>query len=133
MTADLARLRDPVSDQDARFAIEGAIEWGRQGIKPPPDDHWLAPFWHMGKQLAALPALLTELEQLRAERDRYREDAEKAYKLWRLLDDIDTLDDSAKGNDSAFRTKCYEIQRRRFEIMTGEEWERIDAKLRAAK
>ncbi len=47
-------MSEAVEDQDARFAIEGAIEYGRQGIKPPPDNHWLAPFWHMGKQLSEL-------------------------------------------------------------------------------
>jgi hypothetical protein len=54
----------PIHDQNARFAIEGAIEYGRNGVYAPPDDHWLAPFWHMGKQLSELAALRAEvLEQ----------------------------------------------------------------------
>jgi hypothetical protein len=49
----------------------------------------------------------------------------QAAKLWSLLDDIDTMDDAAKGNDAAFRKRCYEIQRKRFQIMSGEEYDRI--------
>lgn len=44
----------PISEQNARFAIEAAIDFGRQGINPPPsDDHWLTPYWKIGKQHAA--------------------------------------------------------------------------------
>jgi len=41
----------------------------------------------------------------------------KCYELWRLLDDIDTLDDMAKEDDKAFREACYKIQQRRWEII----------------
>lgn len=82
----------PIHDQNARFAIEGAIEYGRNGVNPPPDDHWLAPFWHMGKQLTELAALHTKLEstdtiarraesraaQLESERDELRTNLEEA-------------------------------------------------------
>lgn len=37
-------------------------------------------------------------------------------KLWMLLDDIDTLDDVTKDNDSEFRKQCYEIQQKRWEL-----------------
>ena len=43
--------------------------------------------------------------------------------LHKLLDDIDTLDDAAKGNDAAFRQSCYLIQRRRFEVSTTDGYE----------
>ena len=42
---------------------------------------------------------------------------EKAFKLWKLLDDIDTLDDSCRENDELFRKLVYDMQRRRFEII----------------
>jgi uncharacterized Zn finger protein (UPF0148 family) len=43
----------PVSEQAARFAIEGAISYGRMGVnKPPSDDHWLMPFWLIGGECA---------------------------------------------------------------------------------
>lgn len=39
-----------MSDQSARHAIDGAIEYGRQGInKPPSADHWLMPYWELGR------------------------------------------------------------------------------------
>lgn len=44
----------PVHEQSARFAIDGAIECGKQGInKPPTDDHWLMEYWQIGQSLAA--------------------------------------------------------------------------------
>lgn len=51
--------------------------------------------------------------------------SEQAYRLWKLLDDIDTLDDACKGDDASFRKICYEMQRKRFEIMSGEEWDEL--------
>jgi hypothetical protein len=36
--------------------------------------------------------------------------------LWDLLDDIDTANDRAKGNDALFREIVNRLQRRRFEI-----------------
>lgn len=35
--------------------------------------------------------------------------------LWRLLDNIDTLDDAIKADDGAFRNAVRKHQRRRFE------------------
>ena len=49
--------------------------------------------------------------------------ADKARKLWALLDDIDTLDDACRDDDRAFRDAARQVQRRRFDIMTGEEWD----------
>lgn len=43
-----------IDQENARFAIEGAIYFGRQGVNvPPSEDHWLMPFWKIGEQLAA--------------------------------------------------------------------------------
>lgn len=36
--------------------------------------------------------------------------------LWKLLDDIDTVSDMAKGDDKAYRAAVERIQRRRFEV-----------------
>jgi hypothetical protein len=46
-------IEQPMSDQDARFAIDGAINWGYEGThKPPTEDHWLMPYWVIGRKLA---------------------------------------------------------------------------------
>lgn len=38
-------------------AIHGALAFGFQGVKPPPEGHWLTMFWQMGRDaLAAQPA-----------------------------------------------------------------------------
>lgn len=45
----------PAHEQAARFAIDGAISYGMQGVNMPPDrDHWLAEYWEIGRKLAAL-------------------------------------------------------------------------------
>lgn len=53
-------------------AIDGAMAFGYQNTNPPPsDDHWLAPFWKIGRKQAELEAsaaardLLRELAALR--------------------------------------------------------------------
>lgn len=47
-------------------------------------------------------------------------DAAEAFRvinaLWMLLDDIDTLDDAAKDDDTGFRQSCYAIQQKRWQI-----------------
>ena len=40
-----------------------------------------------------------------------------AYDLWRMLDDIDTLDDACREDDAGFRKLAYAKQRKRFEII----------------
>ena len=47
---------------------------------------------------------------------------EQLFKLWRMLDDIDTLDDACRDNDAAFRALVRDIQRKRFEVLTGEDF-----------
>ena len=53
--------------------------------------------------------------------------AQKIAALWRILDDIDTLDDACKGDDALFRRSVYAMQRRRFEIVSGEEFDELSA------
>ncbi|AOY90535.1 hypothetical protein BKK79_00845 [Cupriavidus sp. USMAA2-4] len=50
-----ARLTDrQIAAQDARYAIDGAITYGRLGENKPPVGHWLAEYWSIGRQLARL-------------------------------------------------------------------------------
>jgi len=43
----------PISEQNARYAIDEAIGRGKEGThKPPTEDHWLMPYWEIGQQLA---------------------------------------------------------------------------------
>jgi hypothetical protein len=43
------------SEQQARFAIDGAIQYGRENCNPPPStDHWLYEYWNIGQQLRRL-------------------------------------------------------------------------------
>lgn len=55
--------------------------------------------------------------------ENWKSTIDKAAALWALLDDIDTLDDMAKGDDVAFREAVRSTQQKRFRIMSGEEWE----------
>ncbi len=50
---------------------------------------------------------------------------ERAFRLWHLLDDIDTLDDACRSNDAQFRNATRTLQRKRFEILSGEEFEAL--------
>jgi len=55
-------------------AIDGAIAFGYQNTNPPPsDDHWLTPYWKIGRQQAEL--------EVRAARS----DAAQAPEGWRLV------------------------------------------------
>lgn len=45
---------EPIADQPARAAIDGAIAYGRMGVNPPPAGHWLTEYWSVGQQLAEL-------------------------------------------------------------------------------
>ena len=40
--------------------------------------------------------------------------------LWKLLDDIDTMDDAAKSDDAAYRRAVGLIQNRRWEVGTSD-------------
>ena len=46
---------ESMANSNARFAIDGAIQYGRENRNPPPSaDHWLAEYWNIGRQLAKL-------------------------------------------------------------------------------
>ena len=47
---------------------------------------------------------------------------EKIYRLWKLLDDIDTLDDACRSDDARFRSLARKMQQKRFGIVSGEEF-----------
>ena len=53
---------------------------------------------------------------------------QKSLWLWMLLDDIDTADDIAKVDDKLYRSLCQKHQKKRWEILSGEE---VDAAIRA--
>ena len=59
---------------------------------------------------------------------------EVALFLFDRLDDIDTMDDAAKGNDAAYRVQVRRIQRRRFEVgsVSGEAGETVTFRAPAA-
>jgi len=42
---------------------------------------------------------------------------EERNKLWDILDDIDTLDDSCRGSDSKFRINARKHVKRRFKVL----------------
>jgi hypothetical protein len=67
-------------------------------------------------QLETLAALVAA-----AERD-------KTLRLWMLLDDVDTAGDIAKADDKLYRELCEQYQRKRWEVLSGDE---VDAALRA--
>lgn len=45
---------EQIAAQDARYAIDGAIAYGRMGTNQPPAGHWLTEYWAIGQQLARL-------------------------------------------------------------------------------
>lgn len=46
---------ETMANSNARFAIDGAIQFGRENRNPPPnEDHWLYEYWNIGRQLAKL-------------------------------------------------------------------------------
>lgn len=56
-----------VHDENARWAIEGAIAFGRMDVnKPPSDDHWLMEYWLIGRYLAPLGRLDASTAKLMA-------------------------------------------------------------------
>lgn len=55
-------LADPALQKLFGEAITGALAFGAQGVNPPPEGHWLAPFWNMARADAALAADLALLD-----------------------------------------------------------------------
>ncbi len=56
----------PIHRQNTIDAINGAIAFGYQNVHVPAADHWLAPFWNIGRLQADL---VIALEMLAAEAD----------------------------------------------------------------
>ena len=50
---------------------------------------------------------------------------EQIFRLWRMLDDIDTLDDACRDNNASFRTLVRDIQRKRFDVLPGPAFESL--------
>jgi hypothetical protein len=48
-----------------------------------------------------------------------------SFKLWKLLDDIDSFDDVFKDSDMEFRNATYEKQRQRFDFLPPEEIDKL--------
>jgi len=61
-----------------------------------------------------------------------RERTEAAARLWQLLDNIDTLDDSCREHDDLFRERTRSQQQKRFEIADSDgyllNWKRTETK-----
>ena len=56
-----------VHDENARWAIEGAIAFGRMDVnRPPANDHWLMEYWLIGRHLAPLGRLDASTAKLMA-------------------------------------------------------------------
>jgi len=48
---------ESMAQSNARFSIDGAIQYGRENRNEPPGtDHWLYEYWNIGRQLAQLGA-----------------------------------------------------------------------------
>jgi hypothetical protein len=77
------------------------------------------------------PAALEAVEAHARLRTREGE-VERVAMLWALLDDIDTLDDACRADDAAFRDLVRVVQRKRFLVMPGEEFEPLHDRARAA-
>ena len=124
------RLRAASAAMRSHYAV-GAVE--------------LIPTWTMDEAADEIEALTAEVKRLdyitthtcwdecprlacvqRREIERLTAQLAKAQqqvsKLWALLDDIDTLDDSCRGEDDLFRTLTRIAQQKRYAIMTAEEW-----------
>ena len=54
-----------------------------------------------------------------------REEAKRLVALWMLLDDIDTASDMAKSDNVAYREAVERIQRKRFDIISGVEFDAL--------
>jgi hypothetical protein len=59
------------------------------------------------------------------ERERTERQKSISADLWKLLDDIDTASDAFKTNYEGLAKYVYNTQRKRFAIMTGEEYDAI--------
>lgn len=53
---------------------------------------------------------------------------EVAWRLWAILDDIDTMDDVAKSDDHWYRFQVRALQKKRHKIMSGDLFTEIGRK-----
>jgi len=69
---------------------------------------------------------MDEIRAAESLRNRLNDLTKQRDALWALLDNIDTLDDSCRDNDCAFRDLARREQKKRFDIYnpkeTDEEW-----------
>ena len=96
--ADPQGIRAVVAD-----AITGALAFGAQGANPPPEGHWLTPFWEMAREEAmrTKPALLSR---------------DTLYLLRRLLSNQHTL------TSSEFRAELEKIVGEAYQQEAQEPW-----------
>lgn len=66
-----------------------------------------------------------ESDGIREERERTERQKSISADLWKLLDEIDTASDVFKTNYEGLAKYVYHTQRKRFAIMSGEEFEAI--------
>ena len=121
--------------------LDGELQQLREDLLPYKDKSigWLRiDMGEVRKIIAAVDAFTeaaTTITHLTEEVDAQAREIEAARfmaaALWALLDDIDTLDDAAKGDDAAFRGNARDIQRRRFAVMSGELFDQYHDKARA--
>lgn len=62
---------------------------------------------------------------IKEERERTERQKSISADLWKLLDDIDTASDAFKTNYEGLAKYVYNTQRKRFSIMSGEEYDAI--------
>ena len=60
--------------------------------------------------------------------DAVAKEREKSFRLWMLLDDVDTADDIAKSDDAIYRNLCRQAHKKRWDVLTGND---IDDAIRA--
>lgn len=110
---------ESMANSNTRFAIDGAIQYGRENRNALPSaDHWLYEYWNIGQQLRELGKTgwdnVTPMPEGTAElvssgapsaedvRDAALEEAIevcKAGRAWRLVDDIRALKGKSGGSD----------------------------------
>lgn len=92
----------PTEKQNARWAIDGAIAFGMQGIKEPPEGHWLTEYWDIGRKLAAQPVAQEPAALLRNAETMARTGA-SAMHIVELIRAHVAPTDAAAGNEPAGR------------------------------
>ena len=108
---------------DNKELLEGLVEEVAKAIAPMWFDedcqgHWVAGYWEE-RQKSTIEQAKAVLSVIAPHYEKQIAEQQKIIKgLWNLLDDIDTLDDAAKDDDTYFRKKCYELQQKRWSMHT---------------